>query len=425
MVLRSRLLPFLVVLLLAVQLVVPWRGWAMALAGLGGAWALSWLWARSLLHGLELKREMRFGWAQVGDRLEERFTLINRGWAPALWVEVLDHSDMPDYDVSRATGVGATSQHRWRTGGVCSQRGLFTLGPTTISTGDPLGLYTVNLLNAASATLMVTPPILPLPSIEVAPGGRVGDGRPRPYTLERTITSSTVREYVPGDERHWIHWPTTSRRGSLHVRLFDGAPVGDWWIFLDMARDVQVGEGWASTEEHGVMLAASLADRGLRAGRNVGLVAHGVEPLWLPPRADPDQRLKILRSLALLSTGDLRLEGLLERSRATLGRYASVVLITPDIDGSWIERLLLMQRRGVVPTVLLLDPRSFGGDSSAHPMMASLSEHGITHHLITPDLLDRPEATPGQRGAWEWKVLGTGRVIATQAPSDRSWRELG
>ena len=51
----------------------------------GVVWLASFAWARSLARSLRLIREMRFGWAQVGDQLEERFTLINHGVYPAIW----------------------------------------------------------------------------------------------------------------------------------------------------------------------------------------------------------------------------------------------------------------------------------------------------------------------------------------------------
>ena len=149
--LKARLMPALVGLLLILHLAVPYRGWLILLVGLGGAWLASYLWARSLAHGLRLVREMRFGWAQVGDRLEERFTLVNEGMLPGLWVEVVDHSTVPDYRVSRVSGVGGGSKSRWHTKGVCTRRGLFTLGPTTLRTGDPFGLYTVTLHNTDSS----------------------------------------------------------------------------------------------------------------------------------------------------------------------------------------------------------------------------------------------------------------------------------
>jgi uncharacterized protein (DUF58 family) len=272
---------------------------------------------------------------------------------------------------------------------------------------------------------MVTPPILALPEIEVAPGGRAGDGRPRPYTLERTLTSATIREYAAGDPLNWVHWPSTARHGDLAVRLFDGAPVGDWWIVLDVAAVVQAGEGMASTEEHGIVLAASLADRGLRMGRNVGFVAHGSEPTWLMPRHDADQRLRILRALALLGPGALPLAGLLERSRGALGRHASVILITPDVRGEWLPGLLAMRRRGIVPTVLLLDPHTFGEPRRATGTSTQLSSLGIAHHVIPRELLDRPGLVPGEQGRWEWKVGGMGRAVAVHKPAEMPWKELG
>lgn len=422
--LNTRLLPILVGVLLVLQVIVPFRGWFVLLVGLGGGWLISYLWARSLAYSLRLVREMRFGWKQVGDRLEERFTLINDGLVPGLWVEVVDHTSLPGYNVSRVTGVGSGSRNRWHTQGVCAQRGLYSLGPTSLKTGDPLGLHTVTLRYADSATLMVMPPILPLPTIEVAPGGRAGEGRPRANAPERTVSASSVRDYVRGDSLRWIHWRTTAHRDSLFVKLFDGTPAGDWWVFLDLERDVQVGQGRISTEEHGVMLAASLADRGLRMGKAVGLVTHGQDLVWMPPESGDGQRWAILRALALVGAGSRPLAELLARARPRLGARTSLVIITPAVDGAWIEALWLLLRRGVVPTVLLLDPASFGGVGNVSGALELLSDLGVTRYVITSDLLDRPEAAPGRAGQWEWRVSPLGRAVTARRPRDLAWKVL-
>ena len=93
--LRSPAWPLLTGLVLLLQLLRPDRVWMVLLVGLGGAWLVAALWVRSLRRNLRFEREVRFGWAQVGDRLQERFTLVNTGWAPALWVEIQDHSNLP------------------------------------------------------------------------------------------------------------------------------------------------------------------------------------------------------------------------------------------------------------------------------------------------------------------------------------------
>jgi len=425
--LNSWLLPALVGLLLLMQLAFPYRGWTILLVGLGGAWLISYLWARSLMRGLRLTREMRYGWAQVGDRLQERFTLINDGWAPALWFELVDRSTLPDYQANAVRYVGGWNSIRWQTDGICTRRGLFTLGPTSVRTGDPFGLYTVSFHYHESMALMVTPPVIPLPSIEVAPGGRAGEGRrPYPYTLERTVSATGVRDYLPGDSLRWIHWRVSAHRDDLLVRVFDNTPAGDWWILLDLDQRVQVGEGWGSTEEHGVMLAASLANQGLKSGRAVGLVTHGEDLAWLSPQRGDGQRLAILQALALVTPGTRPLPDLLREgwARPASGRHASLIIITPAFEGDWVEALLPLLRRGITPTVLLLDPISYGGVGDVSASLALLTNLGVTRYVITRDLLDRPEARPGQRGHWEWRVFSSGHVALVRRPRDTGWKRL-
>lgn len=422
--LNTRLLPATAGVLLFLQLAFPYRGWVLLLVGLVTLLILSYLWARSLAHTLRLTRQIRYGWSQVGDRLEERFTLTNSGWAPALWAEIVDYTDMPDYNTGRVTGVGAADSTQWHTSGICTRRGVYTLGPTGVRTGDPFSLYTVTITFPESRQLMVAPPVVPLPEIDVAPAGRTGEGPPRSHAVQPTISASTVREYVPGDSTRWIHWRTSARRDGLYVRLFDETPASDWWIFLDFDAGVQVGAGEQSTQEHGVILAASLADRGLRADRNVGFVSNGSALVWMSPDSGEQQRLHILRKLAVLEPGQQSLAALLERSRQSLSKHTSLVIITPSLDPHWVESLLLLQRRGARPTVLLLDPASFGGQGDAGALQTMLALQGVTCHIVTRDLLDLPEARPGQLGHWEWRTLATGRVVTVREPEDKSWEAL-
>jgi uncharacterized protein (DUF58 family) len=418
------LLPILVGLVLALRMLASYDGWTILLVGLGGALLVCYLWAQLLARGLRLTREMRFGWAQVGDRLEENFVLRNDRLLPASWIEVVDHSTVPGRPVGRGLGIGGKETLRWREEANCVRRGLFTIGPTTLMTGDPFGVFTVSQHYPDTASFLVLPPIVPLPAIQVFPGGRSGDGRPRANAPDHTVSASSVREYAPGDSLRWVHWRTSARRDSLFVRHFDGVPAGDWWILLDMDRCVHVGEGQNSTEEHGVILAASLADQGLRAKRAVGLVTHGQELLWLPPRESDYYRWEILRALALVSPGDCSLSELLARTGSAFGQCASLIIITPAVDESWIEPLVPLLRRGVTPTVLLLDPLSFNGVGDVRGTTALLTDLGVPHHVITRDLLNQPEVHPGQAGRWEWRVLGTGRAMPVRQPRDMAWKVL-
>jgi uncharacterized protein (DUF58 family) len=428
--LNSRLIPVLTAFVLFMQLVDGSKVWLLLLVCLGGAWAVAWLWVRSLARNLKLTREMRFGWAQVGDTLEERLTLDNYGWAPALWVEINDQSNLPEHTLNQVTGVNSLARNQWHTRTICTRRGLYTIGPTSIESTDPLGIYSVCLRDPAYTHLMVMPPIVPLPPIEVAPGGRSGDGRPRHNAPERSVSASSVREYAPGDSLHTIHWPTTARRDEPYVHIFDGTPAGDWWVILDLDQRSQVGQGWDSTVEFGVVLAASLAERGLREHQAVGLAANADHLLWLQPQAGENYRWEVLRALALVNPGETSFAVLLERIRPNISQRSSAILITPDVSGGWITPMMQWLWRGIVPTVLLLDPVSFGDvpPTGAVPAAATtanqLRQMGIACSIITRDMLDRPEMRPGQRGRWDWRIMPTGRAVPVNKPGDVSWKGL-
>lgn len=418
---------FLLALLLLLTLLViidDYRGWRFLLIGLGGTWILSRAWARSLAGNLRLKREMRFGWAQVGDRLEQRFTLTNAASFPAAWIEVEDQSDLAGFQINLATGIEGNNQRQWRVKGICEQRGLYKLGPTSLHTSDPLGLFQVSIHNPGYTSLLVIPPILPLPQIEVAPGGRAHEGRPRPIAYERTVSASGTRPYFPGDSLRWIHWRTSARRDTLHVRTFENRPSGDWWILLDFDEAVQVGEGTQSTLETGVILAASLADLGLRMGKAVGFAAHGGHLIYLPPKHGESQRWQMLQELALLKPGQFRLDELIHLIGFADSANASLVIITPNDRADWLGPLLPLVWRGVVPTVLFLDPAAYDPGRTSRPIQAELAAWGIAMERITPELFQRPEARPGKKGLFDWRVTPSGRAVLVNTPREADWRGI-
>ena len=422
--LNLRVLPFVVALLAITQLLWAERAWMILLVALASIWLLDFLWARALKRGLAFQRELRYDWAHVGDELEERFTLTNSAWAPALWVEILDHSNLPDYGASVATGVESHAETAWRLRHICTRRGIFNIGPTTLRTGTPFNLYTLTFELDARSALMVMPSILSLPGIEVAPGGRAHEGKRRASSLERTVNASGLREYVPGDSFKTIHWRTVAHHDELFVRTFDSTPAGDWWIWLDLDENVQAGSGEDSTVEHAVLLAASFAARGLGDGRAVGLGVNARAPLWLAPRAGEAQRLEILRALATVEAGTSSLAALLKPGHPALYRNQSVIVITPAVEGAWLDAVLPLLSSGATPTILLLDRATYGGTGNADRVLALLTEWNIAHELITRDVIELSRAPAPRQGHWEWTVGATGRAIARSTPREQEWRTL-
>ncbi|MBK9926961.1 MAG: DUF58 domain-containing protein [Anaerolineales bacterium] len=421
--LNAKMLPVIGLLALVMQFIDPSRVWIILITGIGGIWLVCWWWARGLARSLQFKREMRYGWAQVGDRLEERFTLTNDFALPATWVSVQDHSTLPNHRVSVATGVDRMSTSQWKKLNQCTQRGVFTLGGTTLETGDPFGIYTVIIEDTTSSTLAVMPPIVSLPRFNILSSGWAGDGKISPRSLEETTNASHTREMVPGDPMKSIHWKTSARRNKFYVRQSDGTHAGDWWVLLDLHKDSQVGTGWDSTEEHGVILTSSLISQGLREDHPVGLAINGNEPAWHIPRRNENQERSLLKSLAVASPSDMGLKDFLHRANKAFSSRCSLLIVTPCADIEWIQALMPLTWRGILPHVFLFDVNTFGGNAKINEVSGVLQSLGIPCHIIPKEMLDKPQARPGHEGEWEWRVSATGKAIAMNKPVT-DWKGL-
>lgn len=416
--LRLRLPLIWFTILFAAALLLPDRVWNTLLVGLGGLFVIAYVWVRFLASGLEARRRLRFGWIAVGDRLEEHFELVNHSPIPALWVEIIDHSNVPGYRTAVVRSAGGGELNRWRESAVCTRRGQYTLGPWTIRTSDPFGIFMVTCHYAATNEIIIHPPIygqLPIPLPAGQSSGRV---RARQRAWQATLNAAAVRDYHPQDPFRWIHWPTTARRDSLYVREFDLDAAGDIWILLDLQADVQLGSGADSTEEYAVLLAASLAARALRQNRAVGLAAYGQTPQVVRPGQGQGQQWKILRALALVNAdGQAGLALTIRDLKRTIRPGTAVVIITATGTTGWLPDLLSLSQQGVQSNVILLDRRSFGGEGNSEGLRDAIRQLGLSAHVIRQGDIDQPPAGQERRGDWDFRVTGLGKVIAVSSPS--------
>jgi uncharacterized protein (DUF58 family) len=366
---------------------------------------------------------MRFGWAQVGDRLEERFTLTNQFILPATWVTLQDHSTLPDHHGSVASGVDGASTSQWRILTRCTRRGVYKLGGTTLETGDPLGIYTITFEDPTSSTLAVMPPVVSLPKFEITAGGMTGESQPKRRALQETINVSHTREMLPNDPMRLIHWKTTARQNKFFVRQFEGTPAGDWWLVLDLDQKTQLGSGWDSIEEHAIILTSSLATQGLHADHPVGLSINGSQADWIVPRRNEYQLRSVLKALAVAAPAEMPLKDYLLRVADSFRSHCSLLIVTANTDPEWVQALLPLLWRGIMPTIFLFDPLTFGGSADTKSISQILQSMSIPCHVIPKELLDQPQARPGHEGEWEWRISATGKAYAVRSAQE-DWRGL-
>ena len=326
----------------------------------------------------------------------------NKSRLPRLWLEVRDQSNLPGSRGSRVlTLIRGWQRRSYLVNTHLLKRGVFSLGPTVLTSGDPFGLFTVSRTLPSSGSLLVYPMMVDVRAFPSPPGVLTGGEALRRRTHQITPNASGVREYAPGDSLNRIHWLSTARRNRLIVKEFELDPLAEIWIFVDAARTVQaelpytspdpaMDVSWRflttkvtlppSTEEYAVSIAASLGRHFLRRGRAVGLVSCGQSqvPEVLPPDRGGRQLGKILEAMALLrAEGEVSISALVVAQARHLPRGSTVILITPSVEASVAAAVDQLLRLGLRPVVVLLDAASFGGAPGTKDLVTTIAGMGV------------------------------------------------
>ncbi|MBI2861288.1 MAG: DUF58 domain-containing protein [Chloroflexi bacterium] len=347
-----------------------------------GVLTLSYLWARNSLTGIRVERKPSAYQLEVGQTLGELFTAYNGSMWPKLWLEFQDYSTLPAHLAGQVVSVRPFASTSWTVSTPCLARGKYRLGPMVVIAGDPFGIFHRQLMLDETSEVMVYPKMVELGHFALSAGELVGGYRSRQRAHYVTPNVLTVRDYLPGDSFNRIHWASTAKTGSLMSKDFEPDPTSDLWILLDMEAAPQAGEGLDSTEEYGVVAAASLARHFLRSGRSVGLVAYGQSPIVVPAERGLRQLGRLLEALALVrAQGHVPLAEVIAAEQTHFERQATVIAITPSLGEDWIAGLRYLKERGLRCIALLIEAGTFGGSGASLLAVGSLAAAGIPYFL--------------------------------------------
>jgi uncharacterized protein (DUF58 family) len=367
---------------------------------------VSYLWTWASINWVQISRYTWAKKAEVGKISEERFVVRNTGLLPKLWLEIRDHSDLPDHRASQViNSFRARGERGWTVRTLCRQRGRFTLGPITLTTGDPFGLFKMQRELPQTSAIIVYPAIVEIAAFATPTGQLPGGDALRRRTHYVTTNVRGVRDYAPGDSFNRIHWPSTARKERLIVKEFELDPMADVWLFLDMDRSVQAQLEWApvlerrepallwamrprlelapTTEEYGVTITASLSKHFIVRNRVVGLVAHAQQREVIPADRGERQLSKILETLAVIKgEGRIPLAQVIAAEGMHLGRGTTVIVITSSPDEDWVITSRHLEQRGLRMIAVLIAPDSFGGEWGVEKVMAELAAGGTPTYLV-------------------------------------------
>lgn len=358
----------------------------------GGLLIVSLLWSWGAVRWIGISRKTRARRAQVGRSLDEAFTVHNRSLLPKLWLEVRDQSTLPGHRASHVVpAMLGRSRYRWQVETPCTVRGEFFLGPVTLISGDPFGLFLSQRKLGATSRVIVYPQTAPVTHFELPMGMLSGGEAQRQRAHYVTTNAAGVREYVTGDSFNRIHWASTARKERLMVKEFDIDPMVDIWLFVDFSLESLVedprlrringngpaipssGEIPPSTEEYGVVIAASLAKHFIDLERALGFVAYTPHREIHQPERGNRQLIRILQTLAVArSTAPFSLAHMLTLETPYLTRGTTLVIVTSSLEPAWVAEAQILARKGIRPLCVLVDPQSFGAPSSADELRGLL-----------------------------------------------------
>jgi uncharacterized protein (DUF58 family) len=320
----------------------------------------SWLWTRFGARGLRVRREPPEGAYQAGEAFTETLMVENRSRIGLPWVEVIDRSGLPGYDAGRAISLGPRRSRRWMSQGRFQLRGKYAVGPMEIVTGDPFGIFTRTERLTAASDVTVYPRLVDLAGLLPGSSQTTGDATPSGRLVDAPPDAYSIREHDPQDGFNRIHWPSTARLGRPMSKSFEKFEGSDLLLLLDLERDAHRGTGVTSTLEYAVSLAASVAVSSLNHEQAVGLMCNDRRLTTLPAARGGQHLRRTLDFLAVArADGTAGLEALLRSISAVRGSQ-SLVVITPNPGGKWVDHLVEAGRHGARrSTVFHLDRETF------------------------------------------------------------------
>lgn len=343
----------------------------------------SFLMTRLNLVGIHISARRRSGRAQVGDYVETELFIRNASPLPKLFLEVRDMAQLPGQSTGTVMNMAPYRATVWQAEALLRKRGVYQLGPPQAFASDLFGIFSFQRSFPGVNDITVYPHTVDVPYFQLSASHGFHPSISRRLTQDVTPSVSTIRDYKYGDAMRRIHWVSTMRLSKLMVKEFDGDTRSQSWILLDLHKDVQFGDEIDNTEEMGVTLAASVANKMLNMDVPVGFIAYGDQKYVVSPQRSASAHDELLRVLAVAKAeGTRSMAEVLREERNLFAVSSSLVIITPSINGAWIQAVSAMVAEVPQIVVILIDPHSFGAEDTIDRALNQLYLSGALSYVV-------------------------------------------
>lgn len=246
------------------------------------------------------------------------------------------------------------------------QRGIFRVGPVRTIRADPIGMVRREVVWTDAHELFVHPQTVAIPSTST---GLIRDleGQPTRDLSNSDVSFHALREYVPGDERRYIHWKSTAKTGTYMVRQFEETRRSRLVVALSLA-----DADYASPAEFemAVSTAGSLGLRAIRDARDISVVVGEKTPEFAKKKVlgirqlDSVSRSRLLDDLAGLDQVASSL-GIVDIARVAADRVTGIsvafLVCGSSVSLGDLRAASVQFAVGVEVVVVVCDPETVPG----------------------------------------------------------------
>jgi uncharacterized protein (DUF58 family) len=277
-------------------------------------------WKNHSLDGVIYQRKPHYHRGFPGEQVAVRLEVANQKLLPLSWLRVQDPwpkavgpeeedlmapSHIPDQGLLTNVFSLRWYEHARRNFTIrFRKRGIYTLGPARLESGDLFGMFDDNKENPQVEYLTVFPGLISIEDLQLPAEDPFGDKRSRRRLYEDVNQPIGLRDYHPEDSLRRIHWPATAHTGQLQVKVYQPSSANILVICLNVST---FSRHWEGTNpqllEHVIQVSATLAYQGIDNGYRVGLIANGClahsdQPFRIPPGRSPKQLARLLEALS-------------------------------------------------------------------------------------------------------------------------------
>jgi uncharacterized protein (DUF58 family) len=362
--------------LLGVLFDLPWL--IIFSAAIGSVIGLAEYWRRHALDNLVYRRHWKYRRGFPGEKTPFSIEVVNEKWLPVSWMQITDpwpdgvEPEEQEYmapshnpDEKMLTNVYSL---RWfervvrQYNLVFRQRGLYSIGPVSLRSGDLFGFYETSQQQTANEYLTVFPEILSLAQLNLPTEDPFGYQQTIKRLFEDPNHPIGVRPYHPEDEIRRIHWNATARTGSLQVKVYQPVSSHVFTVCLDVTTSIRPWLGTApALLEQLVKVCATLVYHGIEQNFAVGLIsngylAHSDHPFNVAPGRSTEHLARLLQTLAAVTPlTSSNFETFLTRSMGKIPYGASLVVVTGVMTDLLKETLVRLRRYRPHITLISLD----------------------------------------------------------------------